>query len=327
MRCSTSSATVACSGPLRTGPEGWGRRPCSRWPTTWTHQSALAALYVLSALRSGSRERWELERLRELHDLVQTVLSAQDLAGGSAWSVAEQRRRDATAEIAGEPGALERLGHAPRAYVLRTPASTLASHVRLLDPKPATAPRVQVVPQGDRWRLDVAWQDRPGLLAALTSALAGAGITVDEAVLATWPDGAVLDSFVVRAEAPIDVDGLSQAIDAAADQPLASSPSPDASVEVDQGASPWHTVCEVRMEDRPGVLASIAAAFAAAGIEVKAANVTVDDALVVDRFEVTDRAGGKLSADQVDAFRAALRSGSSLRRRRLGRGLTARALT
>jgi UTP:GlnB (protein PII) uridylyltransferase len=257
---------------------------------------------------------------------VQAVLSAEDLAGDAAWTVAERRRLDATVELVGEPGPLERLEQAPRAYVLRTPASTLAAHVRLLHPKPATTPRVQVVPEGDRWRLDVGWQDRPGLLAAITAALASAGIAVDEAVLATWPDGAVLDSFVVRIAAPVDVDALAAEMETAAEGPIATSGSPDAMFEVDQAASPWHTVCEVRMEDRPGALAAIAAAFAAARIEVRAASVGGQDGLVVDRFEVVDRSGAKLSTDDVDRLRAALRAGSALRRRRFGRGLTAKVV-
>ena len=37
------------------------------------------ALYVISALRNADAERWELSRLRELHELVQSVLADEDL--------------------------------------------------------------------------------------------------------------------------------------------------------------------------------------------------------------------------------------------------------
>ncbi len=285
------------------------------------------ALYVLSALRAGARERWELERLRELHDLVQSVLADEELAGGDAGNVAGRRRQEAAARLGDERGPLDRLDASPRAYVLRTPSEALARHARLLHPKPATRPRLAVTPEAGRWRLDVAWQDRPGLLAALAHAITAAGLAVDEAVLATWPDGAVVDSFLARAEGPIDVDALQGSIEAAAQGPLASWPSPDAVVDVDQAASPWHTVCEVRTEDRPGVLAAVATAFAAARIEVRSASVTVQDGLVIDRFEVTDRSGGKLSPEDVDRLREVLRSGTSLRRRRLGRRLSVKVLS
>ncbi len=282
-------------------------------------------LYVVSALRSGERERWELERLRELHDLVQAVLRSDDLAGGDARNLVERRRQQAARLLGDEQGPLDRLEHAPRAYVLRTPSATLAEHARLLHPKPASRPRIAVTPVDDRWQIDVAWQDRPGLLAALTHAVDDAGIAVDDAVLATWPDGAVLDSFVVRTDGPIDAELLATAIEASVSGPVASRANPDAEVDFDQGASPWHTVCEVRTEDRRGVLAAIATAFAAAGVEVRAASVGVHDGLVVDRFELADRSGGKLTPEQAERVRSLLRSGSSLRRRRFGRGLTVRA--
>ena len=42
---------------------------------------------------------------------------------------------------------------------------------------------------------------------------------------------------------------------------------------------------------------------------------------MIDRFEVTDRDGPKLSDDHVERLREALRSGVTARRRRFGRGL------
>ena len=58
------------------------------------------------------------------------------------------------------------------------------------------------------------------------------------------------------------------------------------------------------------MLAALATAFAAAGIEVPGASVSGSDGLVIDRFEVTDRAGAKLDAEHVERFRAVLRTGS-----------------
>ena len=95
------------------------------------------ALYLLSALRSEGRERWEIQRLRALYELVQATLADDSLTGGEARSLAERRRADAAALVGDQPGALERLAAAPRAYVLRTPTTALANHARLLDPPPA----------------------------------------------------------------------------------------------------------------------------------------------------------------------------------------------
>ncbi len=283
------------------------------------------ALFALSALRSEGRERWEHQRLRAVHDLVQSSLADDELSGTEARSLAEQRRVEAGRLLDGERGALERLAAAPRSYLLRTPSEALARQARLLDPKPAREPRVLVTPAPAGWWVEVAWHDRPGLLAAIAHALAEADLAVDDAVLATWPDGAVLDAFLVRAPEAPDPAGLRAAIDAATRRQLSSPPLPGAEVAVDQSASPWHSVVEVRTTDRPGVLASLATAFAAAGLAVRSASASVDDDLVIDRFEVTDRAGGKVDDAEVARLRELIAGGVAVRRGRFGRRLAVRA--
>jgi Kef-type K+ transport system membrane component KefB len=282
-------------------------------------------LYILSALRDEGRERWEAQRLRELHDLVQTTLAADGLAGTEARGLAERRRAEAAAALEGSPRPLERLATAPRAYVLRTASDALAQHARLLDPRPVGAPRLAVRGDGaDRW-LDLAWQDRPALLAVVATVLADAGIEVDDAILATWPDGAVLDSFRIRGDRPIDLEDLRRRLEAATGAPLVSTPMPDAELSADQSASPWHTVVEVRLEDRPRALAAVALALVAAGAVVRSAQATSDAGLVIDRFEVTDRSGAKLDDEAVARVQELLRSGTSVRRARVGRRLLVRA--
>ena len=50
------------------------------------------------------------------------------------------------------------------------------------------------------WKIDIACRDTWGLLARLTGVLSDAGLDVTYASLTTWPDGAVLDSFIVTRE-------------------------------------------------------------------------------------------------------------------------------
>jgi Kef-type K+ transport system membrane component KefB/predicted amino acid-binding ACT domain protein len=284
------------------------------------------ALYALSQLRSEGRERWEVQRLRALHELVQTVLSDDRLSGVEARSLADQHRQSAAGLLAGSPRALARLDAAPQAYVLRTPAEVLARHARLLE-RSGRAPHVDVTSVADgEWWVDVACRDQPGLLAAVTGVLADQGLAVDDAVLATWDDGVVLDGFRVLGSTAPDPSAIEAALAAALDAPITSSPIEDAEVTFDGAASPWHTLCEVIVSDRPGVLHALAAAFAGAGIEVRAAQVTSQGGLVIDRFEVTDRSGSKLTADDERRFRELLRAGVAAKRRRLGRGLTVRSL-
>ena len=175
------------------------------------------AQYLLSALRNEGRERWEMQRLRALYDLVQATLADDGLAGGGARALAERRKAKAADLIPGSPGALERLESAPRGYVLRTPSTALARHAALLDPKPASHPRVgRHAAEDVGWWVDVAWHDDAGRLAAITKVLADLGLVVDDAVLATWPDGAVLDSFHVPLGPRPDPEALAAAIAAAA---------------------------------------------------------------------------------------------------------------
>ncbi len=283
-------------------------------------------LYLLSVLRNDERERWELQRLRALHELVQAALADDTLTGSEARSLAERRKADAADLLGDQRGALERLEAAPRAYVLRTPTVALARHARLLDPTPVRQPRVTVTDADDGgWWVDVAWQDDAGRLAAITKVLADRQHPVDDAVLATWPDGSVLDAFHVLAGGRPIAEELAEAIQHAGHEPMTTAALPDAEVEVDSTASPWHTMCEVRCTDRPGLLHSLAAAFAAAGIEVRSAQVTAHDGLVIDRFEVTDRVGAKLQADDVARFEQLVRSGVTARRRRFGRRLAVRS--
>ena len=75
----------------------------------------------------------------------------------------------------------------------------------------------------------MAWQDHPGLMAVITRTLAERGLAVEEAVLATWPDGAVLDAFRVPVGDRPEAVALALAIQLAAGQPLRQPPFPRSS--------------------------------------------------------------------------------------------------
>ena len=81
---------------------------------------------------------------------------------------------------------------------------------------------------------------------------------------------------------------------------------PGLDVTFDNAALPWHTSATVTGQDRPGVLAALAAAFAAAGVVVHRARVTTAGSDVVDRFALSDRHGRKLDAAAIERVRRAL---------------------
>ena len=156
--------------------------------------------YLLSALRNEGRERWEMQRLRALYELVQATL-ADDAPGRRRGPVLAERRQAEAADLsAGQPGALERLASAPRAYVLRTPIDSPGSPRRACStPSRRRTPRVAATrarttsaggSTSPGTTTPAAWPPSPRCWPTTS-------LVVDDAVLATWPDGAVLDSFHV----------------------------------------------------------------------------------------------------------------------------------
>jgi [protein-PII] uridylyltransferase len=173
--------------------------------------------------------------------------------------------------------------------------------------------------------VDVGTRDRPGLLASVTGALVECGLDVREAIVATWPDRAALESFRVTADEVPAPARVQAAVEVALDAPPASAPLPEAVVSFDDDASPWHTVCELRAPDKPGLLHALANAFAAARVEVHSASISADDGTAVDRFDVTDRDGHKLDEGAKSDVERFISGGVATRRRRFRR--TAFAIT
>jgi Kef-type K+ transport system membrane component KefB len=290
------------------------------------------ALYLLSTAL-GELEPVERSRMDELYWLVMTMLEQPNVTGLEVRNLVEQRRAE-TMRLVTDPTEQSRVEHAPRAYLLSQAAAAVARQVRLLDRPPGrNEARVALYESddSDEWELDVASRDRPGLLAHVSGVLVDYGLDVHSAVIATWRDGAALESFRVRraplepprveqaeirGATPPDPRALEKAIAASFDAPLVAAPNPDAEIAFDDAGSPWYTLCEVRSPDRRGLLHTITAGMAAAGASVHSARLETVDTLALDRFELTDDNGRKLDAEGKDAVRTAIRAGVTARRRR-----------
>ncbi|MEY4176415.1 MAG: High-affinity Na(+)/H(+) antiporter NhaS3 [Actinomycetota bacterium] len=256
------------------------------------------------------------ERLRQVSE----ALEHPEVTGVEAGDLAAARR--ATAErIGGDEAVSARLRAAPNAYLLTHEPEELARQARLLEPLPRPGTiRVSVSPEtrAERWKIDVACHDARGLLARLTDVLAEFGLEVVSADIATWPDGGVLDSFVVRSVRRPSARELAQAMETALGRPLHLSAAPSLVLTVDD-ALPWHTSVRVTGPDHPGALGAVAAAFAAADLVVHSARIDGGADGVNDRFALTDRVGRKLDGAALDEVRSILQHGPSrrhLRRRR-----------
>ena len=276
------------------------------------------ALYLLT-LALGGLEPWDRSRLDELHDLVLGALEQPDLTGLDARNLVERRRAEAIRLAGGDGAVAERIARAPRTHLLTQDAGDVARQAGLLAPLPPPG-RARVAAaelEGHEWRVEVASRDRPGLLATVTGVLSDSGLSVQDAVVATWGDGGALESFRVlpTKRTPPDADALTAAIVEAFDRPLEAPPTPGAEVVFDDDASPWYTLCEVRCVDHPGLLHSITVGFASAGVDVHSARVGTVAGQAVDRFEVTDRNSRKLGEPAKRAVIEAIAGGVRTGRR------------
>ena len=324
------TAIVGDAGLLRaaaTRLDGLDEEPVLTLATHLETPERARALYLVS-LAVGDLEVWERDRLDQLFARVLSVLNQPDLTGRRAGSVVESRRT-AAMRLAPSNTVADRIRTAPRTYLLANPPEVVVRQASLLDPAPRRGVlRVHATPVDEHSGLiEISTQDRPGLLAAVTGTFAARQIDIVFASTVLWADGAVVESYTVRSPVPfrsaIGATGdLNAEISRALREPPASDGMPDLEVDYDNDASPWYTRCEVRGRDRPGVLHTITVGFASAGVTVHSARIETIGGVAIDRFEVSDTDGRKLSPEMQRAARDAMWSGSApaeARRTRFGR--------
>ena len=281
-------------------------------------EPAREASAVFALARAGEDvDSDDRAKLAELEELVLSAMRRPDLLGGAV-----DERRARARQLALSQNVRERIDAAPRAYVLAISPDELAAQASMCEPAPGPdSVRVMVTANGapHHWRVSLVAADRAGLMAAETSVFVKRELDVTSATVATWRDGCALGTFTVLASDKPDSDELEVEIAEALRAPLQPVAVPDASLEFDNAASPWHTICTVRGPDRRGLLHALTAGFAATGVSVHSARLAIEGAQVVDVFELTERRGQKLSDATIDATRRLFATGETpaKRRRRL----------
>ncbi len=257
----------------------------------------LRALYLLT-VATADLSTPARAAVEHVYAKVWDALTHPELSGTGPADLAAARLAEAMA-MTEDVEIRARLTHAPRALLLRESATELVGQARLIEPlgRPGKV-RVAVTPDGrpDRWRLDVTTRDRGGLLARVAAAIAGQGFDIEAASASTWPDGAVLDSFVVVSATRPAAKDLAETIESALGGPLPARPVVDVTVEFDDDALPWCTACRVTGTDARGLLAVMAAVFSEAHVQVHEARIATVDGSIDDLFSLTDRRGRKLDA-------------------------------
>jgi [protein-PII] uridylyltransferase len=197
------------------------------------------------------------------------------------------------------------LAHSP-AFVVR--------HLRLLAGRPLADGEVRLTALRHRgsamWDLLIVARDRPGLLATFAGVLALRGASVLAADAATCSDGLVLDVFTVTsayglplertlwkpvaADLQAALEGRLPLEDLLGAPPAGAENGQQVSVRIDNAASQFFSLVEVRAPDRVGLLYRITSGLHALGLDIHHAKIATYADGALDVFYVWDLDGAKL---------------------------------
>jgi [protein-PII] uridylyltransferase len=239
-------------------------------------------------------------------------------------SAAEAMPAESEEERAARRGFLaDYLESMPERYVLANAPEAIAAHAELARRHHGEPVAVAVVPSRHPAAVEIAVValDRPGLLAAITAALAASRLEVHAAQIHTRRvpgDGVqAVDLFWVRDRGD-GLDGVARSIpklgrdiamvlagDVSATElarnrgggSLRERAAPPVRIEVsiDDRASPRHTVIEVLARDRSGLLFAVSDALYRLGLSIAVAKINTEGMRVADVFYVSEQDGGKIA--------------------------------
>jgi [protein-PII] uridylyltransferase len=289
------------------------------------HLSAVFLVAVAHEIACGEAawSPWKADVLRQLFGQLETALRQPTEIGVRRTRSLERHREHIAREL--ERRGLARLvplvTRLPRRYVLSRTPVFVARHLAMLDRQPLLDGEVRIQAlrrrQADLWDVLVVARDRPGLLATVAGVLALRGVSVLAADAATSADGLVLDVFTVTGAQALqwsfveaDLKSVSQGRiplhDLLGSRPAAAEKAAAVQVTVDNSASQFFSVVEVRAPDQVGLLYRIASALRDQGLDIHHARITTNPDGVLDVFYVRDLSGQKLSESAAQAVAAAL---------------------
>ncbi len=285
----------------------------------------------LSTTSPTSMTSWKARMLDELYLATDTVL------GGAAVDDTRKLRAlgDVDRAVNALPAASEEeriarrafladfIGSMPERYLLANTPKAIVAHAELARTHTGKPASVALVPSRhpEAAEICVIAPDRPGLLAAITAAIAASRLEVHAAQIHTRAvAGAAVDavdlfwvrdrgegaSGVARAVPKLERDlaailaGEASPIELArrrgqAQRAERSSPKVRIQVSVDDRASPRHTVIEVVARDRPGLLFSISEALHGLRLSISVAKINTEGSRVADVFYVSEADGEKVA--------------------------------
>lgn len=306
--------------------------------TSIRNQQRLCLLFLVTvahdlAVGGPAWSAWKADLMRQLLVRLESVLRqtsevgsrrARSLQGARSRVTRELDRRDLTALV-------PLVAHLPRRYLLTQKPAAIARHLGLLRTGPLRdgEVRLEAHPHRQRgwWTLLIVARDRPGLLATVAGVIALRGASTVSADAATSSDGLVLDIFTVSGLAGAELEreritAIATDLQAALDgripladllgiRPLPPEDADAIHVTIDNTASQFFSIVEVRAPDLVGLLYRIANTLHELGLDIHHARIATHPEGVVDVFYVWDLAGAKL--DDETAYHTAVRLAARLR--------------
>ena len=285
----------------------------------------------IRAVGPGTWNEWKRLLLRTLYDAAEERLRLGHMQRGRPEQVAARQ-----AELAQEIGwsAAAARAHArrlpdsywlaePKAWRIANARQIAAAESRIGEMTPSVVAAEE--PGSGATRISIFAADRPGLFYRLAAALAGAGASIIDARIHTSRDGMAIDNLLVQdsqkrpyADRKLRL-RLVRAIEAAliADGLPPPPPSPPLprrraafavapSAVIAERASSRTTVVEVNARDQTGLLARLALAIHGLGHQIHSAHIATYGERAVDTFYLTNAAGRKLRASEIEQLRSAL---------------------
>ena len=219
----------------------------------------------------------------------------------------------------------------PPAWQLANARQVAAAEAHFGEAKPSVV--VENDPESGATRVSIFTTDREALFYRICAGLAGAGANIIDARIHTTRDGMALDNLLVlngRGQPYGDRrlrNRLVKAVESALILPDPPGLPPTdgsrrtaafdvaASVAIADRASTRTTVVEVNARDRPGLLASLAAAIHSEGHAIHSAHIATYGERAVDVFYLTRTDGKKLTMTENEGLRAALLDAANERSR------------
>jgi [protein-PII] uridylyltransferase len=282
---------------------------------------------VAHDLASGPSDwtAWKADLMRQLFGRLEVALRQSGEVGTRRTRSLEQHRERIVHELQRRKlGDLVPLvPRLPRRYVLARSPAFVARHLSLLGGAALADGEFRLQAHRHRqpglWDILIVARDRPGLLATVAGILALRGTSVLAADAATCADGLVLDVFTVGGaygvQVPTDrwpavaadvqaaLEGRVPLRDLLGARQMEPEEAEAVHVRVDNAASQFFSVVEVRAPDQVGLLYRITRALHELGLDIHHAKIATRPEGALDVFYVWDLSGEKL--DEQGAQRTA----------------------